>query len=96
MVIIVLGLVPLKIATVEMRKTTTAEPAAIQNKPVFIRVSDVTRIYGLKRGFLYNMVKAGRLKSTTLRSRCGIKGIVLFRPEDIEGLIAMLSRGVKS
>jgi hypothetical protein len=77
-----------------MRKTTTAELAAIQNKPVFIRVSDVTRTYGLKRGFLYNMVKAGRLRSTTLRNRGGAKGIVLFRPEDIEGLITALSKDV--
>ena len=56
-------------------------------KPMFLRVKDVSAIYGLKRGFLYNMVKAGRLKSTSLKGRCGMKGIVLFRPEDIEKMI---------
>jgi predicted DNA-binding transcriptional regulator AlpA len=56
-------------------------------KPMFLRVKDVSAIYGLKRGFLYNMVKAGHLKSTTLKGRCGMKGIVLFRPEDIEKMI---------
>ena len=63
-------------------------------KPMFLRVKDVSAIYGLKRGFLYNMVKAGHLKSTTLKGRCGMKGIVLFRPEDIENLIKTQSTEV--
>jgi hypothetical protein len=75
-----------------MKKTLTPEPAELPTKPVFIRVADVTRLYGLKRGFLYHMVKAGRLNSTTIRGRCGMKGIVLFRPEDIENLITTLSK----
>jgi len=78
-----------------MRKTLTTETAELPSRPVFIRVADVTRLYGLKRGFLYHMVKAGRLNSTTLRGRCGMKGIVLFRPEDIENLIATLSKGTR-
>ena len=77
-----------------MNQTQTAEVATKTIKPVFIRVSDVTRTYGLKRGFLYHMVKAGLLKSTTLKGRCGMKGIVLFRPEDIENLIKTQSAEV--
>lgn len=70
-----------------MKQESTSAPATTAVRPVFIRVSDVTRTYGLKRGFLYHMVKSGRLKSTVLKGRCGMKGIVLFRPEDIETLI---------
>ena len=79
----------------EMKHVSTNEPAANAKQAVFIRVSDVTRTYGLKRGFLYHMVKAGLLKSTTLKGRCGMKGIVLFRPEDIENLIKTQSAEVK-
>ena len=78
----------------EMKQILTTESAANTKQAVFIRVSDVTRTYGLKRGFLYHMVKAGLLKSTTLKGRCGMKGIVLFRPEDIENLIKTQSAEV--
>jgi predicted DNA-binding transcriptional regulator AlpA len=79
----------------EMKQILTTESVANTKQAVFIRVSDVTRTYGLKRGFLYHMVKAGLLKSTTLKGRCGMKGIVLFRPEDIENLIKTQSAKAK-
>lgn len=62
----------------------------------FLRVKDVSAIYGLKRGFLYNMVKSGWLNCTIVKGRCGSKGIVLFRPEDIENFIETRSLRVKS
>jgi len=79
-----------------MKKALTTELKTTPRKAVFIRVSDVTRTYGLKRGFLYNMVKNGRLACTKVKGRCGAKGIVLFRPEDIENFIATRSKGARS
>ena len=60
----------------------------------FIRVKDVTRVYGLKRGFLYHMTKRGLIKPTVIRVRRGARGTVLYRPQDIETLISKLSKGV--
>ena len=57
----------------------------------FIRVKDVTRLYGLKRGFLYHMTKRGLLKPTVIRVKRGARGTVLYRPQDIELLINKLS-----
>jgi len=58
----------------------------------FIRVKDVTRIFGLKRGFLYHMTKRGFLKPTVIRVRRGARGTVLYKPQDIESLINKLSK----
>jgi hypothetical protein len=58
----------------------------------FIRVKDVTRIFGLKRGFLYHMTKRGLLKPTVIRVRRGARGTVLYKPQDIESLINKLSK----
>jgi hypothetical protein len=58
----------------------------------FIRVKDVTRVYGLKRGFLYHMTKQGLLKPTVIRVRRGARGTVLYKPQDIESLINKLSK----
>ena len=58
----------------------------------FIRVKDVTRVYGLKRGFLYHMTKRGLLKPTVIRVRRGARGTVLYKPQDIESLINKLSK----
>ena len=60
----------------------------------FIRVKDVTRVYGLMRGFLYHMTKRGLIKPTVIRVRRGARGTVLYRPQDIESLINKLSKGV--
>ena len=58
----------------------------------FIRVEDVTSVYGLKRGFLYHMTKRGLLKPTVIRVRRGARGTVLYKPQDIESLINKLSK----
>ena len=64
--------------------------------PRFIRTSDIQGLYGLKRSFVYQLIKDGRLKSISLKGRAGIRGIRLFRPEDIEAVIQDLSMEAKS
>jgi hypothetical protein len=61
--------------------------------PVFIRTSDIQSRYGLKRSFVYQLIREGRLKSFSLRGRGKVRGIRLFRPEDIEKAIGELSEG---
>jgi len=71
----------------------SAEAAKPSVPPVFIRTSDIQARYGLRRSFVYQLIKDGRLKSFSLRGRGKVRGIRLFRPEDIEKAIGELSEG---
>jgi hypothetical protein len=53
----------------------------------FGRVADVARLYGLKRGTLYNLLRAGRVRGCVLRV-CGKKsGVRLFDMASVRGVI---------
>ncbi|NBS54226.1 DNA-binding protein [bacterium] len=54
----------------------------------FMRVKEVERVYGLKRSFLYDLVKQNRISSIAMKGRNKIRGIRLFRPEELERIIA--------
>jgi hypothetical protein len=58
----------------------------------FIRTSDLLTLYGLKRSFVYQLIKDGRLPSLTVRGRGGARGIRLYRPEDVEKTILDISK----
>ena len=60
--------------------------------PRFIRTSDIQGLYGLKRSFVYQLIKDGRLKSISLKGRAGIRGVRLYRPEDVEKAILDISK----
>jgi hypothetical protein len=73
--------------------TGTRKASAAQPAPVFIRTTDIQGRYGLKRSFVYQLIREGRLKSFSLKGRGKVRGIRLFRPEDIEKAISDLSEG---
>lgn len=75
-----------------MNTTSHKETHGALLKPIFLRATEVFRVYGLKRGFLYNLVRSGVLTSVQIRGRSGMRGIRLFRPEDIEKAIQSLSK----
>jgi len=54
--------------------------------PKYLRLKDVTRVYGLKEGWIYQKVREGKLKSVRLS-----KGCTLFECASIESLIATLA-----
>ena len=54
--------------------------------PKYLRLKDVTRVYGLKEGWVYAKVREGKLKSVRLS-----KGCTLFECASIESLIATLA-----
>jgi len=56
-------------------------------KPIYIRASDVTALYGIRKSFLFRLVESGALKSILLKGRGQMRGIRLFRAEDIQALI---------
>jgi predicted DNA-binding transcriptional regulator AlpA len=54
--------------------------------PKYLRLKDVTRVYGLKEGWIYQKVREGKLKSVRLSKCC-----TLFECASIESLIATLA-----
>ena len=61
--------------TEPVKLTTTASPTPL---PEFGRWQDVQRLFGIKRGTLYNLVNEGRIKSVSLRRRGNLHGCRLF------------------
>jgi len=55
--------------------------------PEFGRVADVTRIYGIKRGTLYNLLADGKVKGCLLRVRGQKSGVRLFHLDSVRELI---------
>lgn len=56
-------------------------------QPEFGRCNDCTRLFGLKRGTLYNLLKDGKIKGVLLRVRGQKSGVRLFDLKSIADLI---------
>jgi hypothetical protein len=67
----------------------------LSDRPEFLDTHGVYRIYGLKRGLLYNLTKAGRVKSVTLRERNRLKGKRLWVNDSLAEYFAGLTEGKK-
>jgi hypothetical protein len=55
--------------------------------PEFGRVADVTRIYGLKRGTCYNLLRDGKIKGVLIRVRGKKSGVRLIDMVSVRDLI---------
>lgn len=64
------------------------QTASEERRVKFMRVKEVERVYGLKRSFLYDLVKQNRISSIAMKGRNKFRGIRLFRPEELERIIA--------
>jgi predicted DNA-binding transcriptional regulator AlpA len=61
-------------------------------KPKYIRTPDVERLYGIKKSFLYQLIRSGRLPSVLLKGKSATWGIRLFKPDDIESFIEQMNK----
>ena len=65
-------------------KTTTTEPISVASDnnaaplPEFGRWRDVERLFGIKRGTLYNLMAEGKVKSVFLRHKGNVHGCRLI------------------
>ncbi len=62
-------------------KTTTAPARAgdcTGTAPEFGRIPDVTRLFGLRRGTIYNLLALGRIRGVLLRAHGAKSGIRLI------------------
>ena len=64
--------------TMTTETITVANTASTTPLPEFGRWQDVQRLFGIKRGTLYNLVNEGRIKSVSLRRRGNVHGCRLF------------------
>jgi hypothetical protein len=64
------------------------EPASLTGaQPEFGRVTDCTRLFGLKRGTLYNLLSAGKIRGVLLRVKGRTSGVRLFHLASVRQLI---------
>jgi hypothetical protein len=77
--------------TAKASQTNTVEPVQPGNfagiTPEFGRVADVARMFGIKRGTLYNLLADGKIRGVLLRVRGQKSGVRLIDMASVRGLI---------
>jgi hypothetical protein len=76
-------------------RTTSAEKTAAPVAPgdcdailpEFGRIPDVTRLTGLRRGFLYGLINEGKIKSVCLRKRGAKTGVRLIHLQSVRDFL---------
>ncbi len=58
-----------------------------QLSPEFGRVTDIQRMFGVKKGILYRWIGEGRIKSSCIRDRGNLKGIRLISVDSVRAYI---------
>ena len=56
-------------------------------EPEFLRVKDVEKMFGLKRGKLYPLIREGAVISKSLRTRGTIRGVRLVSVDSLRNYI---------
>jgi hypothetical protein len=72
--------------------TTTCAPVRAGDftgvAPEFGRIPDVTRLFGLRRGTIYNLLHDGKIKGALLRVRGQKSGVRLISLDSVRGYIS--------
>lgn len=76
-------------------RTMTTEPVNVANPgthvlPEFGRWQDVQRLFGIKRGTLYNLMAEGKVKSVSMRRKGNIHGCRLFYLQSVRDYLHSL------
>ena len=66
-------------------KTAERNPAILE--PEFLRPREVYERYRLKRGFLYALMKRGKIRSVVLRERGKMRGVRLVVHESVRDYV---------
>lgn len=73
-------------------KVTSVQRKSGESKPFseaeFCRVGDLARIFGLRRGYAYELEKRGKLRFVRLGERGTRRPVVLVKVEDVRRFIA--------
>jgi hypothetical protein len=60
-------------------------------QPEWARVPEVTKLFGIKRTHLFQLIADGRVKSASLRRRGCIKGIRIINCDSVRALLESLA-----
>jgi len=84
-----------KLARVKALTSVEVQNAVAAVRPEWLRIPDATRMSGIGRSSLYELIREGKIKSVCLRKRNGIRGIRLISADSLCSLIesALSSRG---
>ena len=70
---------------------TQLHPANTPLKPEWLRLGDATRLYGIGRSSLYELIAEGKIKSACLRKRGNTRGIRLLSADSISAYIESIA-----
>lgn len=68
------------------------QPDKLALRPEWLRIPDATRVFGLSRSGLYELISAGLVKSFTLRKRGARKGVRLISYDSLAEFLEAESR----
>ena len=68
-------------------KQVSESLSVAENKPVWIRIPDVVRLYGLSRTKAIQLSQAGKIQSVSLREQGMTKATRLFNVASLEAFI---------
>lgn len=83
-------------------KTMTTDPINVASPsypttlPEFGRWRDVERLFGIKRGTLYNLIKEGKIKSVMLRHKGNVHGCRLIHLASVSQYLNQLLEAQQS
>ena len=60
--------------------------------PEFGRWQDVQRLFGIKRGTLYNLIAEGKVKSVSMRRKGNVHGVRLFYLQSVRDYLHSLMK----
>ena len=82
-----------------VKQLTTTAPVAPgetgASPPEFGRIPDVTRLYGLRRGFIYGLINEGKIKSVCLRKPGAKTGVRLIHLQSVRDFLLKQLDGTK-
>jgi len=64
-----------------------ATPSNHHLKPEWLRIPEAIRVFGLCRSTLYQLITAGKIKSTCLRKRGSERGVRLINYDSLAGYV---------
>ena len=67
--------------------------AVTSTKPEWVRIPEAVRIFGLCRSSLYELIAAGKIKSTCLKKRGALRGIRIVSFDSLSSYIEASAAG---
>ena len=73
--------------------TTTSANVRTDTKPEWLRLPDATRIFGLSRSTLYELIADNRIRSTALKKRGSTRGIRIISYDSLAAFLNEAANG---